>query len=86
MEICNLQQGHTLGALRTSNVGQGGCAEAIYMPNWWYILDLHGKGTAVEFPIKVKPMLSLSTSTYMTKEGRLCQAPRFANERLCNTV
>ena len=54
--------------------------------NWWYVLDLHGEGTAVEFPIKVKPVLSWSPSTYMTKEGRLCKAPRLPNERLSISI
>lgn len=54
--------------------------------NWWYVLDGNGEGNAVDFPIKVKPVLSWSPSSYMLQAGRLCKAPRLPRERLSITV
>ena len=34
-----------------------------YLPeNWWYQVNDDGQGTAVKFPIKIKPILSWSSS------------------------
>jgi hypothetical protein len=54
--------------------------------SWWFVLNGHGEGSAVDFPIKVKPVLSWSPSCYMPKEGKLCKAPRLPNEKLCISV
>lgn len=53
---------------------------------WWYYLDLHGQGKAVDFPIKIKPVLSWSPVQYVRKEGKLVRASRFPIEKLCLTV
>lgn len=50
--------------------------------NWWYIINEHGEGSAVNFPLKVKPVLSWSPISFIAKEGRLFKAPRLPNERI----
>jgi hypothetical protein len=58
-----------------------------YLPeNWWYQLNNDGQGTAVKFPIKIKPILSWSSSCNMKKYGKLVKAPRFPLEKLCITI
>lgn len=50
---------------------------------WWYFEDKHGEGMAIDFPIKIKPVLSWSATHYFKKDGVLCKAPRFPVEKLC---
>ena len=58
-----------------------------YLPeNWWYQVNDDGQGTAVKFPIKIKPILSWSSSRYMKKDRKLVKAPRFPLEKLCITI
>ena len=54
-----------------------------FLPNnWWYFLNENGEGKAVDFPIKVKPVLSWSPLTFELCKGKLCQAPRMPLEKL----
>ena len=43
---------------------------------WWYYLDIHGEGRAVDFPIKIKPVLSWTSAHYIFQNGQLKQARR----------
>lgn len=54
-------------------------------PHWCYFLNEHGEGLAVDFPIKIKPVLSWSAAHYFKKDKKLCKAPRFPQEKLCTT-
>ena len=54
--------------------------------HWWYFLNEHGEGFAIDFPIKIKPVLSWSPAHYFNKHGLLCKAPRFPLEKLCMEV
>ena len=51
---------------------------------WWYYLDLHGQGKSVDFPLKMKPLLSWTPVQYIkdTCNGMLKQAPRAPVERV----
>ena len=66
------------------------------LPNhWYYYLNQHGEGRAVNFPIKVRPFLSKSSAKYFVvgDNGTLNRAPILYNEKLsvyfvkraCNT-
>ena len=47
-------------------------------PNhWYYVLNQHGEGAAVDFPMKVKPFLSKSGAKnfIVDNNGTLCKAP-----------
>ena len=50
--------------------------------NWWYYLDLHGEGKAVDFPLKMKPVLSWTLIQYIKEKGKLKKAPRAPVEKL----
>lgn len=54
--------------------------------HWWYYMSEHGEGMAIDFPLKIKPVLSWSPSHYIVKQGIVCKAPRFPVEKLCITV
>ena len=43
--------------------------------SWWYYLDLRGQGKAVDFPSKMKPLLSWTTVQKIKENGMLKQAP-----------
>ncbi len=48
------------------------------LPNhWWYCVDKHGEGKAVDFPIKIKAVLSWSPVQHISKSGKLIKAPRY---------
>lgn len=51
--------------------------------HWWYYLDVHGEGKAVDFPIKIKPVLTWSPVHYVRKAGKLAKASQFPMEKLC---
>ena len=66
------------------------------LPNhWYYYLNQHGEGRAVNFPIKVRPFLSKSSAKdfVVGDNGTLNRAPILYNEKLsayfvkraCNT-
>ena len=50
--------------------------------NWWYYLDLHGEGKAIDFPLKMKPVLSWTPIQYIKEKGKLKKAPRAPVEKL----
>ena len=51
--------------------------------HWWYFLNEHGEGFAIDLPIKTKPVLSWSPAHYFNKDRLLCKAPRLPLEKLC---
>ena len=53
---------------------------------WWYYLDEHGEGKAVDFPIKTKPLLTWSPAPHIRRAGRLVKAPQFLREKLSVTM
>jgi hypothetical protein len=53
---------------------------------WWYYLDQHGEGKALDFPIKIKPVVSWSPIQYIVKSGKFVKASRFPVEKLCITI
>lgn len=58
-----------------------------YLPtHWWYCLNEHGEGTAVDFPIKIKPVLSWSSAHYCVRKGHIVKATRLPLEKLCITI
>ncbi|KAK2547465.1 hypothetical protein P5673_032547 [Acropora cervicornis] len=54
--------------------------------HWWYYLDEHGEGRVVDFPIKIKPLLTWSPAHHIKRAGRLVKAPRFPIEKLSVTM
>ena len=54
--------------------------------HWWYYMSEHGEGMAIDFPLKIKPVLSWSPSHSIVKQGIVCKAPRFPVKKLCITV
>lgn len=54
--------------------------------NWWYHLNQDGDGVAIDFPLKVKPILSWSPKTFVKRNGSLVEARRFPIEKVCLTV
>ena len=58
-----------------------------YLPeDWWYFLNKHGEGVAVDFPLKAKPILSWSSDKYIQEHGQLIKAKKFPTEKICITV
>lgn len=54
--------------------------------SWWYFLNEHGEGFAVDFLRKIKPALSWSAQHYIKNYGRLVRVKRFPLEKICVTV
>lgn len=50
--------------------------------SWWYYLDLHGQGKAVDFLLKMKPLLSWTPVQYIKENGMLKQAPQAPVEKV----
>ena len=50
--------------------------------HWWYFLDSHGEGKAVE-QLKVKPILSWTPNKQIIRNGELALAPKVPIEKLC---
>ena len=50
--------------------------------SWWYYLDLHGQDIAVDFPLKMKPLLSWTPVQYIKENGMLKQAPQVPVEKV----
>ena len=48
---------------------------------WWYNLDNNGEGRAINFPIKIKPLLSWTPKRYVVQNGKLMQAERTPVEK-----
>jgi len=56
----------------------------LHLPdNWWYYLDEHGEGHAIEPPFKVRSFISWTPSTNMVVKGKLQQGLRMPQEKLC---
>ena len=54
-----------------------------YLPrHWWYFMNGNGKGTAIDFPIKIKPVLSWSSALCFVKNGHIMRAKRLPLEKL----
>lgn len=47
---------------------------------------MHGEGKAVDFPLKIKPVLTWSPAHHYRKGGKLVQASPFPMEKLCITL
>lgn len=48
--------------------------------HWWYYFSEHVEGMAVDFPIKVKPILSWSPVHHYLFNGKVREAQQFALE------
>ena len=55
---------------------------SFFPPNWHCLLDLHGQGTKVLFPIKIRHFLSWSTQNYHLREGIVTKSTRAFLEKL----
>ena len=51
--------------------------------NWWYIVDKNGEGYAIDFPMKIKPLVTWTTANYIWKNNSLVNGPRMPIEKLC---
>lgn len=49
---------------------------------WWYYLDHHGEGKAINVPIKMKSILSWTPKRFIFEDGQLKQAKRLPIERV----
>lgn len=54
--------------------------------HWYYVLNEHGEGTTIDFPVKAKPVLSWTASHYIVKNGKLEMAPKIPIEKVCMTI
>ncbi|XP_028516755.1 uncharacterized protein LOC110245364 [Exaiptasia diaphana] len=54
--------------------------------NWYFTLNEHGEGVAIDFPIKAKPVLLWSASHYCIKSKKLEKAPKFPIDKICLTI
>jgi hypothetical protein len=53
------------------------------LPNdWFYTLNAHGEGMAIDFPIKAKPVLSWTPSKFVEKNGKLVKGERMPIEKI----
>ena len=50
---------------------------------WWYYLNSHGEGRAIEPPLKIKAILSWTPKKNIYKGNKLSQAPQLPIEKLC---
>ena len=50
--------------------------------HWHYCLNVHGEGTAVDFPLKIKPLLSWIPSHYVVDRNKLQIAPKIPVEKV----
>ena len=50
--------------------------------DWFYTLNQHGEGIAIDFPIKAKTVLSWTPLNYVGKNGKLDIAPRIPIEKI----
>jgi hypothetical protein len=57
------------------------------LPNhWWYYLDKNGEGQAIDFPLKIKPVLGWTPAHYSVVNCNIEPAPRVPLEKLCITI
>lgn len=53
------------------------------LPNsWWYHLDSNGQATAIDFPLKMKSILSWTPAHYIKEGGKLKKGPVAPIEKL----
>ena len=59
-----------------------------YLPDhWWLFMNEHGEGKAIDFPMKIKHVLSWTPAHYVdTKGNKLIHANRIPLEKLCITT
>lgn len=50
--------------------------------NWWYYFNEHGEGHAINFPIKIKPVLNWTPAHYVWQQNKLVPGPRTPLEKL----
>ena len=51
-------------------------------PHWWYALDEHGQGKAVDFPLKMKTLLVKSPKHFIFNDKKLIRAPQVPLENI----
>ncbi|CAB4015417.1 Hypothetical predicted protein [Paramuricea clavata] len=44
--------------------------------DWCFILNQHGEGVSIDFPLKAKPLVSWTALSYIVKSGKLVMAPK----------
>ena len=58
----------------------------IFPANWYCLLDLHGQGTKVLFPMKIRHFISWSTKNYHenyhVREGMITESTRDFQEKI----
>ena len=88
MAICDLWKRKSFRTTRKLYLfEQNDLARLKYLPeDWWYFLNQHGEGLAVDFPLKARPILSWSSDKYVKKDGQLVKAKKFPTEKICITV
>lgn len=53
------------------------------LPNdWYFVLNQHGEGISIDFPLKAKPLVSWTLSKFIIKSGKLVKAPRVPIEKV----
>lgn len=54
-----------------------------FLPNhWWYWLNKDGEGQAVDFPLKIKPVISWTLAHHIWERNKLMPGPRMPLEKL----
>ena len=54
--------------------------------NWWFYLNERGVGSAIHFPITIKPILNWSVAVHVRQRSQLVAGPRMPLEKLCVRV
>jgi len=55
-------------------------------PYWYYCLNEHGQGIAVDFPVKIRLMLSYTNTYYIVSSGKLQKTPISPIEKVLITL
>ena len=50
--------------------------------DWCFILNQHGEGVSIDFPLKAKPLVSWTALKYILKSGKLVVAPKMPIEKV----
>ena len=50
--------------------------------DWCFILNQHGEGVSIDFPLKAKPLVSWTPLKYIVKSGKLVMAPKMPIEKV----
>lgn len=50
--------------------------------DWYFILNQHGEGISIDFPLKAKPLVSWTSSKYILENGKLVLAPKVPKEKI----